>query len=165
MHGKLNNLDGGVVAGRDGGVGRQGHLWQAHRARVGVLAGPQDLEGRDHGEAHVPGAIVGTVGAEAHVNVEEGGGVALEPARLEGDGAACCGPVCAVCCCWVAAACGGRWYVSLFVPRLFALAGCEAGRLAWDESRYHRGLRTIDWIWRWWARRLTWVHPLHAEGE
>lgn len=122
VHGKLNNLDGGVVAGRDGGVGRQRDLGQAHRARVGVLGWAEDLEGRDHGEAHVPGAIVGTVGAEAHVDVEEGCGVALEPARLEGDGAACRGPVCAVCCCWVAAACGGRWYVSLFVPEAFCAA-------------------------------------------
>lgn len=112
MHGQLHDLDGGVIARLDGHVGGQGHLREADRARVGVLGGPQDLEGRDHGEAHVPGPAVGPVGAEAHVDIQESRGVALEPARLEGDGAACRGPVGAVCCCWVAAA-WGRCGVSL----------------------------------------------------
>lgn len=142
MHGELNDLDGGVVPRLDGGVCGERHLGQADGARVGVLAGPEDLEGRDHGEAHVPGAIVRAVGAEAHVDVEEGGGVALEPARLEGEGAARRGPVGAVCCRWVAAACGGDGYVSLCVsPRGGARA--RAVRMAGGLlGRYHGGGRS-----------------------
>lgn len=104
MHSKLNNLNSSIIARLNSRVGGQRDLRKADGARVRVLAGPEDLEGRHHGEAHVPGPIVGPVGAEAHVDVEEGRGVALEPARLEGEGAACRGPVCAVCCCWVATA-------------------------------------------------------------
>lgn len=120
VHGELDHLDGGVVAGLDGRVARQRHLGQADGARVGVLAGAENLEGRHHGEAHVLGTAAGAVGAEAHVDVEEGRGVALEPAWLEGDGAACCGPVSPVCCCWVATACE-RCLVS-FELLSFALA-------------------------------------------
>ena len=105
VHSKLDNLNGSVIPGLDGRVCGQGDLREADGARVGVLAGAQDLEGRHHGKTHVPGPIVGAIGTKAHVDVEEGRGVALEPAGLEGDRAACCGPVCAVCCCWVAAAC------------------------------------------------------------
>jgi hypothetical protein len=104
VHSKLYHLDGSLISGLDGRVGRERDLREADGARVRVLAGPQDLEGRNHGKTHVPRPAVGPVGAEAHVDVKEGRGVALEPARLEGDGAACCGPVCAVRCCWVATA-------------------------------------------------------------
>lgn len=100
----LHDLDRCVVARRYGGVGWQGHLGQTHGARVRVRAGADDLEGRDHGEAHVFGAAVGSIGAEAQVDVQEGCLVALEPARLEGDGAALSGPVCSVCGCWITAA-------------------------------------------------------------
>lgn len=93
VHGQLDDLDGGQVAGLDGDVGRQGHLREADGARVGVRAGAEDLEGRYHGEAHVLGPAVGPVGAKAHVDVNERRRVALEPARLEGDGAALCRPV------------------------------------------------------------------------
>lgn len=50
--------------------------------------------------------------------------MALEPAWLEGDGAACCGPVGAVCCCWVAAA----WGVVMSAYVLWGLRwlACEA---------------------------------------
>lgn len=49
-----------------------------------------------HGERHVRGTVVGTIGAESEIKVEEGGGVALEPAGLDGDGAAVDGPESAV---------------------------------------------------------------------
>ena len=90
MHGQLNQLNRRVHAGLDGQVGGQRHLGQAHGARVGVLAGAEDLERRDHGETHVERTAVGGVAADAEVDVHERGGVALEPARLEGDGAAFC---------------------------------------------------------------------------
>lgn len=93
VDGELDDLDGGVVAGLDGRVDGQGHLREADGARVGVLAGAEDLEDGDHGEGHVDGTAVGAVGAEAHVDVHEGCRVALEPARLPGEGAACCRPV------------------------------------------------------------------------
>ncbi len=66
-------------------------MWQAECARVWVLCGPYDLEGRHHVEGHVEWDL-----AEADVDVEEGGGVALEPARLDGEGAALDGPFGAV---------------------------------------------------------------------
>jgi hypothetical protein len=48
--------------------------------------------------------VLGPVVAEAHVDVNEGGRVAREPAWLEGERAARCGPEGAVCRCWYAAA-------------------------------------------------------------
>lgn len=103
VQGQLDDLDGCVVASLDGGVDREGHLGQADGARVGVARGADDLEGVDHGVAHVGRAVeagseLGPFVAEAHVDVDEGRRVALEPAWLEGDGAACCRPEGAVCC-------------------------------------------------------------------
>ena len=87
MHRRLDDLNGCLVAGLNGGVGREGHLRQTDGAWVGVPGGADDLEGRHHVEGHVERDL-----AEAHVDVEEGGGVALEPAGLDGDGAAADGP-------------------------------------------------------------------------
>ena len=69
------------------------------------------MEDGDHGEGHVGWSAVGPVGAESEIHVEEGGGVALEPAWLKGDGSAGCGPEGAVRCCWHAAACWGEMSV------------------------------------------------------
>lgn len=89
---RLYDLDGRVVAYLHGGVCWERDLWQTEGAGVGPLAGTGDLKDGHHGEGHVGGAAVGAVGAEAKVDVEEGGGVALEPAGLDGDGAAGYGP-------------------------------------------------------------------------
>lgn len=94
--GKLHELDGGQVAGLDGGVDGQGNLREADGARVRVVGGTLDGEGVNHGVGHVLGAVIGAVGAEAQVDVDDGEGVASEPAGLEGERAARCGPVCAV---------------------------------------------------------------------
>lgn len=59
------------------------------------------MEHGQHGVAVVKGLV-----AETHVDVEEGEGVAGEPARLDGDGAAFEGPFCAVGGCGHAAAWG-----------------------------------------------------------
>lgn len=159
VHGELDDLDGGVIARLDGRVGGERDLGQADGARVGVLAGAQDLEGRHHGEAHVPGAVVWPVGAEAHVDVEEGRGVALEPAWLEGECAARRGPVCAVCCCWVATAWEGNMPCQLICSGL-AMAHNEAGVEPVSLRREERVCDSGSW-----GKRLTWVHPLHAERE
>lgn len=98
MQRQLDDLDGGVVADLDVHVGRQRDLRQAHGAGEGVLGGADDLEGGNHGEAHVGGTVVGAFSAETHVDVDEGSRVALEPAWLEGDRAACYGPEGAVRC-------------------------------------------------------------------
>jgi len=79
-------------------------LRQADRAGVRVLARPNDLEDRNHGEGHVGRSIVRSVGAEAQIDVDEGSGVALEPAWLESDSTTGYGPLGAVGCCWHAAA-------------------------------------------------------------
>jgi hypothetical protein len=97
MQRQLHNLDRRIVARLDGRVGRQRHLRQTHRTRIGVLAGADDLEGRHHRIAHVGRTTVWSVGAEAQVDIQERSRVALEPSRLEGDGAARCRPVCPVC--------------------------------------------------------------------
>lgn len=142
MHRQLDQLDGGVVAGRDVGAGREGHLRQADGARVRVLAGAEDLEGRHHRVGHVGRAAVGPVGAEAEVHVDEGRQVALEPARLERHGAAGCWPVGAVCGCGYAAAWfeGEREAVRVTLP--LRVSGRERG-----------------------GGILTWIHPFHAVRE
>lgn len=96
VNGVLDHLDGGVVARLDGDVGRHGQLGNADGARVGVAAGAEDLEGRVEGLGHVVGTVVRAVCPETDVDVNVGRGVALEPAGLEGDGAASRGPVGAV---------------------------------------------------------------------
>lgn len=73
MERQLDDLDGRVVAGFYVDVGRQRDLRQAHGAGEGVLRGADDLEGGNHGEAHVGGAMVGAFSAETHVDVNEGG--------------------------------------------------------------------------------------------
>jgi len=80
---RLDDLDGGVVADVDGDVGRQWHLRQAKRARVRAVRRADDLEDGHHGERHVE-----RHGADAQVDVDEGGLVAGEPTGLEGHGAA-----------------------------------------------------------------------------
>lgn len=98
MEGQLDDLDGGVVTGFYVHVGGQRDLGQAHGAGEGVLRGADDLEGRNHGEAHVGRAVVGALRPETHVDVDEGCRVALEPSWLERDRAACYGPECPVRC-------------------------------------------------------------------
>lgn len=70
---------------------RQRHLRETDCPRIRQVTGPLEGKRLDHGVAHV-----GRDGAEAHVHVDEAGGVAWEPAGLEGDGAAADGPVGAV---------------------------------------------------------------------
>lgn len=92
MHSRLNDLNSRQITHLDiDGVVRQRHLGQAEGAGVGVAGGTDDLEGREHGEGDV-----GWLRAEAHVDVDEGGGVAGEPAGLDSDGAAVYGPFGAV---------------------------------------------------------------------
>lgn len=88
----FHHLNGGIVTSLDTRVDGQRHLGQTDSARVRVCAGADDLEGRDHWVAHVLGPPVGPVGAVAEVDVDKGGLVALEPTRLDGDGAAGGGP-------------------------------------------------------------------------
>jgi hypothetical protein len=105
MNSRLHHLDRRIVPNvRRGYSAREGYLREAEGARVGILRGADDLEDGHEGEGHVWWAVVGAAGAEAHVHVEEGCCMSLEPARLEGDGAALDGPGGAVCGCAHAAA-------------------------------------------------------------
>ena len=106
MYRRLDHLNGSVIAHVDSLVGGEGNLRETEGAGVRVFGGADDLEDGHHGEGHVWRTVVGAAGAEAHVHVEEGGGMALEPAGLEGDGAAADGPEGAVCCCGHSAAWG-----------------------------------------------------------
>lgn len=87
MHRGLNYLNRRIRAQDGRIIRRQRHLRQTNRARVGLLGGPGDLEDGDHGQGEVL-----RHGAFAQVDVHVGGGVALEPAGLQGDGAAGDGP-------------------------------------------------------------------------
>lgn len=100
----LHNLDGGIITGLDRGVCRQRHLGDADCARVGIRRGTDDLDGRHHRVAHVRRTAARAVGAETQVDVDEGGLVALEPARLKCNRAAQGGPIGPICGDGVAAA-------------------------------------------------------------
>lgn len=88
MLGGLDQLDRGVVTRADGDIGRQGHLGQTHGTGVRVVCRADDQEGRDDGVAHIGGDL-----AEADIDVDQGSGVAWEPARLEGDSTTADGPL------------------------------------------------------------------------
>ena len=90
--GDHDDLEGRVVADIHMRIGRQRDLGQADAlVRVRVVAGPEEADGPEDGVGHV-----GRVVAEAHVDVEEALGVALEPAGLEADAATGEGPLGAV---------------------------------------------------------------------
>lgn len=63
-------------------------MWQAECAWVWAFAGPGDLEGWYHHEGPVCWASISSIGAPAKIDVEECGGMPLEPAGLDGNGAA-----------------------------------------------------------------------------
>ena len=96
MHRNLHNLNCRQITRLNRMIRRQRDLGQANRAWVRSLTRPCDLENGDEGEGEVVWTVVGTVDAEAHVDVHEGCGVPLEPAGLQGDGATADGPGCAV---------------------------------------------------------------------
>lgn len=87
MLGRLDKLNSSVITRADADVRRQRHLWQAHGTRVRIVRRARDLEGRNDGVAHVFRDL-----AESEVDVDQGGCVAREPARLEGDCTAADGP-------------------------------------------------------------------------
>ena len=93
MHRQLHQLNSRIIPFLKLEPRGHRHLREAERSRIRVLPRADDLEGRDHGETHVLGSAVGAVGADAQVDVDKRCRVALEPAWLEGNGAACCGPV------------------------------------------------------------------------
>lgn len=88
MLGGLDQLNCGIVARADGDIGRQGHLGQTHGTGVRVIGRADDLEGWDNRVAHVVGDFT-----EAEVDIDQGSGVAWEPARLEGDSTTADGPL------------------------------------------------------------------------
>lgn len=92
MNSHLHNLNRRIIPHIHRRIRWKRHLRETKRSRVWILRGSNDLEDGHHGERHVGWSLVGTGGAEAEVYVEECCGVALEPAGLECDGAACCGP-------------------------------------------------------------------------
>lgn len=108
---RLHNLNRSIIPHIHRRISRQRHLRQTKGTRVRILRWTNDLEDGKHGEGHVwgladgrfgehgrftCGGVVCAFGAETHVYVEEGRGVALEPARLECYGSAVYGPFCAV---------------------------------------------------------------------
>lgn len=96
MNGELDDLDSSVVTRVHRDVGH-GELGQANGTRVRVLAGAEDLERSGQRERHVLRAAVRAVATEAHVDVNEGSCMTLEPAGLEGNGTAGGRPIGAVC--------------------------------------------------------------------
>lgn len=96
MNRNLDNLDRRIVPHIHRRIRWQRHLWQTECPWVRILRWANDLEYGDHGEGHVGWSLVGSVGAESEVDVEERCGMALEPSGLDGDGSAGGGPHCAV---------------------------------------------------------------------
>lgn len=93
MRRQLHDLDRRIVARLDSKVGRHLHLRQAQRPRVGPVRRAQQLPRGLEVVGEVQRSSVGPVRVQPDVDIQEGGGVAGEPAGLEGDGAACRGPV------------------------------------------------------------------------
>jgi len=87
VHSRLDDLDCRIIARLNCRVYRQGHLWQTEGSRVRILAGPHDLECRNHRVGHVDWD-----GSVAEVDIEESSGMALKPAGLYSDGPAADGP-------------------------------------------------------------------------
>ena len=90
---QLHNLDRRLVPRLDPQVRRHLDFGEAHRPREGRVRRPQELPRGSESGVPVQGPAVGPVGVEPDVDVQEGRGVAREPARLEGESAACRGPV------------------------------------------------------------------------
>lgn len=97
VNGEFYNLDCSLVACLYGGILGQRHLRETDGSGEGIVGGTEDLEHGDDRLCHVRWAAVRAVVAKAHVHVGEGCLVAAEPAGLECDSAASCGPVCSVC--------------------------------------------------------------------
>lgn len=92
MLGSFDDLNSRIVALLDSHVGGQRNLRHTDaQARVCVVGGTDNLEHGLHDER-----VVARSGAKAQVDIDQGLLVALEPARLKGNGAAVDGPVCAV---------------------------------------------------------------------
>ena len=87
----LNNLNGRIVAYDSREVGRERYLRQTDAAVVQKIVGPRDAEHGLHDER-----VIQRDGAFAQVDVDEGVGVAVEPAWLHADGSTCYGPLGAV---------------------------------------------------------------------
>ena len=115
MNSRLYDLNRRIITDFHRRIRRQWHLRQAERAWIRILAWSNNLEDWNHGERHVGWSAVWAVCAESQVHVEEGCGVALEPAGLEGDCSAAYGPFCSIC---------GRWHAAAWER---ALADVEVG--------------------------------------
>lgn len=87
MFGRLDYLNSRIITGANTNVGRQGHLWQTHSARVRVVGRTDDLEWLNDRVAHVLWDL-----AESEVNIDQGSGMTWEPARLEGKSTTADGP-------------------------------------------------------------------------
>lgn len=93
MNRHLDDLNGDIVADIESLVHRQRDLRQAESARIRVPRWSGDLKGWDHGVGGVEDlGWVEFVPKDSHIDVEEGGGMALEPAGLYGDCTAFDGP-------------------------------------------------------------------------
>lgn len=88
---RLNDLDRSLVPNLSCEIRRQRHLRKTPAAVVLLVAGTRNLKDGLHRLGVVEGDLAG-----AEVDVEEGGGVAGEPAWLDADGAAGDGPFRAV---------------------------------------------------------------------
>lgn len=98
VRGELDDLDGGVITRLNGHVLWQRQLREADGARVRVIAGTEDLKWVYDRKGHVDRTPIGTLGAETHIDVDEGRGMTPEPTGLEGKGATCGWPVGTVLC-------------------------------------------------------------------
>lgn len=88
MHSSFNKLYRSIVANLDFSVLGQRHLRDAKRSWIRICGRSDELEGLDHGVVHVL-----WYSSQAKVDVNEGGFVTGEPARLKCNGAAIDRPI------------------------------------------------------------------------
>ena len=93
MRRQFHNLNRRFVPRLYPKVCRHLDIGKTHRSRVGPVGGTEELPRGDERVVKVHRPAVGPVSVEPDVDVKEGRGMAGEPARLPGEGAACCGPV------------------------------------------------------------------------
>jgi hypothetical protein len=90
---KFYDLDSRVVAGLNTQGPGHNDVFHANSARVRPVGRTEELPRLHERSGVVQGTTIGAVGVDADVDVEKGRSMTREPAGLEGDCAACRGPV------------------------------------------------------------------------
>jgi len=101
MNSSLHHLNRGIITRLDRDVRgrRQRYLRQAECPWIWAFAWANQLKYRRHWERHVWRAVIWSICAEAHIDVEECRRVSLEPSGLDGNCSSYCRPESPICSC------------------------------------------------------------------